>query len=314
VPRQFVPGRAFYRLRGRLERGLVPAGYRPADTDCITCPSCGTPDMGPYCEHCGEKRRSWHDLSWRHICSELLETLVHFDSKILRSSWALVSRPGQLSVDYFAGRRIRYMAPLRLFLLLSVIYYLSNSIFPYNAFTTPLAVQLQMNNYYPGYAWSQLMQAMAQHGIGYADLAHHYDAKTAILSKTLVFVLIPVYALLFYAFLFHKRRQFAEHLVIATHFWCYALLAIGIFIPLLLWALKGLAGLLGAAPEAMDTDAIATLILQLLFASYLLLMFRRAYGTSWWYGSLLALAFAWAFFDILWLYRLLLFVLTLRML
>ena len=46
----------------------------------------------------------------------------------------------------------------------------------------------------------------------------------------------------------------------------------------------------------------------------LLLMFRRAYGTSWWYGSLLALAFAWAFFDILWLYRLLLFVLTLRML
>ena len=176
----------------------------------LACPSCGTPALGRYCEHCGEKRRSDHDFSVRHILSEALETLTHFDSRILRTTWTLVSRPGLLSVYYFAGRRIRYLAPLRLFLLLSVVYFLSNSLFPYNAFTTPLATQLQMNNYYPGYAWSQLMQAMAHHGIGYAVLEQHYNAKTAILSKSLVFALIPVYALLFYAFLFRKRANFLE--------------------------------------------------------------------------------------------------------
>jgi hypothetical protein len=270
--------------------------------------------MGRYCEHCGEKRRSDHDFSLRHILGEVVETLTHFDSKILRTSWTLVSHPGLLSVDYFAGRRIRYLAPLRLFLLLSVVYFLSNSIFPYNAFTTPLTVQLQMNNYYPGYAWAQMLQAMAHHGIDYATLERLYDAKTAVLSKTLVFALIPVYALLFYAFLFRKRQHFAEHLVIATHFWSFALLAIGIFIPLLLWLLKGLASLLGAAPEMMDSDAIPTLILQLLFASYLFLMLRRAYRTTLWYSGLLAAAISWAFFDIVWLYRLLLFVVTLKVL
>lgn len=278
----------------------------------LACPSCGAPAMGHYCGQCGEKRRGDHDFSVRHILSELLETLTHFDSKILRTSWTLVSRPGQLSVDYFAGRRVRQLAPLRLFLLLSVVYFLSNSIFPYNAFTTPLTTQLQMNNYYPGYAWSQVLQATQQHGFDYATLERLYNVKTAILSKTLVFALIPVFALLFYASLFRKRPHFAEHLVIATHFWSFALLAIGIFIPILLWLLTHLASLVGVPPAVMSADSIPTIILQLLFAGYLLLMFRRVYRATWWYSGLLASMIAWSFFDIVWLYRFLLFVVTLR--
>jgi hypothetical protein len=270
--------------------------------------------MGHYCGQCGEKRRSDHDFSLQHILSEVLETLTHFDSKILRTTWKLVSRPGQLSVEHFAGRRIRYLAPLRLFLLLSVVYFLSNSIFPYNAFTTPLATQLQMNNYYPGYAWTQVMQAMQQHGYDYATLERLYNAKTAILSKTLVFALIPVFALLFYACLFRKKRHLAEHMVIATHFWSFALLAIGVFIPIVLWLLTRLASLAGVPPAAMKADSVPTIILQLLFATYLWLMFRRVYRATRWYSGLLAVAITWAFFDIVWLFRFLLFVVTLRML
>lgn len=269
----------------------------------LACPSCGTPAMGSYCEHCGEKRRSVHDFSLRHYLGEVLETFTHFDSKILRTTWTLVSRPGLLSADYFAGRRVRYVAPLRLFLLLSIVYFLSNSIISYNAFTTPLAIQLQMNNYYPAYAWSQALHAMAQHGYDYPTLERLYDAKAAVLSKTLVFALIPVFALLFYGLLFRKRQHFAEHLVIATHFWGYALLAIGVFIPLLLWLLT---------PLGVSGDAAPTLTLQLLFAVYLYLMFRRAYGTTRWYSGLLAASISWAFFNIVWLYRFLLFVVTLR--
>jgi hypothetical protein len=279
----------------------------------LACPSCGAPDMGRYCAHCGEKQRGSHDYSLRHYADELLEVFTHFDSKILRSVWRLVRHPGMLSVDYFSGRRIRYVTPLRLFLLLSIVYFLSNSIFPYNAFTTPLAVQLQMNNYYPGYAWSQALQTMQHHGYAYPTLEHLYDARTAVLSKTLVFALIPVFALLFYACLFCARRHFAEHVVIATHFWSFALLAIGIFIPILLLLLKQLASVMGMAVGAVTADSVPTLILQLLFASYLFLMFRRSYATTYWYSGLLALGFAWAFFNILWLYRFLLFVVTIRM-
>ena len=54
--------------------------------DTLACPSCAAPAMGPYCAQCGEKRRSAHDFSFRHIFSEVIETLTHFDSKILRTT------------------------------------------------------------------------------------------------------------------------------------------------------------------------------------------------------------------------------------
>ena len=219
-----------------------------------------------------------------------------------------------LSANYLAGQRVRYVNPLRLFLILSVVYYLSNSIFPYNAFTTPLAVQLHMNNYYPTLALVQVEQTMRHEGLQYPALERKYNEKTAILSKTLVFSLIPVIALLLYAFLVRKKRYFTEHLIVATHFWSFALLLIGVFIPILLLLLVRLDALFGLPPGIVTADIVPTIIIQAVFAPYLFLMLRRVYRVSRWYAGLLAASIAWSFFHIVWLFRFLLFVVTLRLL
>ena len=270
--------------------------------------------MGRFCNRCGEKRHVDHDFSLRHYLAEAVETFTHFDSKILRTCWLLVSRPGVLSANYLAGQRVRYVNPLRLFLILSVVYYLSNSILPYNAFTTPLAVQLHMNNYYPTLALVQVEQTMRHKGLQYPALERKYNEKTAILSKTLVFSLIPVIALLFYAFLARKKRYFTEHLIVATHFWSFALLLIGVFIPILLLLLVRLDALFGLPPGIVTADIVPTIIIQAVFAPYLFLMLRRVYRVSRWYAGLLAASIAWSFFHIVWLFRFLLFVVTLRLL
>jgi hypothetical protein len=278
----------------------------------LACPSCGAPSMGRFCDRCGEKRRASHDFSIRHYVGEAIEAFTHFDSKILRTAWLLVSRPGVLSANYLAGRRVRYVNPLRLFLLLSVVYYLSNSIFPYNAFTTPLAVQLRMNDYYPTFAVAQVERTMRHTGLEYPALERKYNEKTAVLSKTLVFSLIPVIALLLWAFLFKKKRYFTEHLIVATHFWSFALILIGVFIPILLLLLTRLGALLGVPPSIVTADSVPTIIIQVVFGVYLFVMLRRVYCVSHWYGGLLAASIAWSFFHIVWLFRFLLFVVTLR--
>ena len=277
-----------------------------------TCPSCGATGKGRFCDHCGEKRRDNHDFSIRHYLSEAVETFTHFDSKILRTAWRLVAHPGALSADYLEGRRIRYVNPLRLFLLFSVLYYFSNSIFPYNAFTTTLATQLHQNDYYHSFAATQVAGAMHGMGIEYPAFERAYNDKTAVLSKTLLFSLIPVIALLLYAFLFRKKRYFSEHLVVATHFWSFALIVIGVFIPALLLVLVRVGALFGVPPSVVMADSVPTFIIQAVFALYLFVMLLRVYRVSLWYSGLLAAAIAWSFFQIVWLFRFLLFVATLN--
>ena len=54
--------------------------------------------------------------------------------------------------------------------------------------------------------------------INYQTLERKYNQRTSVLSRTLIFLLIPIFAALFYALLFKKRKYLVEHAVVATHF------------------------------------------------------------------------------------------------
>ena len=40
---------------------------------------------------------------------------------VLRTLWPLFTKPGYLTLEYLAGRRVRYVTPMRLYLFLSII-------------------------------------------------------------------------------------------------------------------------------------------------------------------------------------------------
>jgi len=81
------------------------------------CPECSTLLVGGYCHQCGAKLPDEHDLALKHFLHDGLDELTHLDSKIFRTLRALFFRPGFLSAEYFAGRKLRYVLPLRLFLV-----------------------------------------------------------------------------------------------------------------------------------------------------------------------------------------------------
>lgn len=289
----------------------------------LACPTCGATIDARFCPQCGEQRLVAHDFSWRHYLDELFDVFTHLDSKILRSVWLLVTRPGLLSVDYLRGRRVRLVSPLRLFVFVSIVYFISLTLlhaipftttqnFQFGTFATPLATQLQGNDFYAGYASRQVAKKLRRDGIPYALLEQRYDEKTAVYSKTLLFTLIPVIALLFGTLFLRKRRFIAEHLVIATHFWAFTLVLIGVLLPAILVPVMYFSGAMGLASGGVINDGNVSLVLQLIFALYLYLMLRRAYAASAWYSAVVALAIAWAFFFIVWLFRFFLFEVTLR--
>jgi hypothetical protein len=90
----------------------------PAAT--ANCQNCGAPLLGPHCYRCGQPV----DGLVRHFSSILgdtLDSLLNIDARVFRSLWPLLTRPAYLSCEYFAGRRVRYVSPVRLFVFLSIV-------------------------------------------------------------------------------------------------------------------------------------------------------------------------------------------------
>ena len=88
-----------------------------------TCQNCRSPLLGDFCYECGQPKKGWI----RHIngiIGDFLDSVFNFDSRTLRTIGPLFFRPGFLSTEYFDGRRVRYVTPLRLYFFLSVIAFL----------------------------------------------------------------------------------------------------------------------------------------------------------------------------------------------
>jgi hypothetical protein len=276
----------------------------------FACPSCGTETTGQFCSNCGEKEVSDQDYSLQHCGREIFAAATLLESKVFRSVWLVFSQPGYLSSEYFNGRRVRYMKPLQLFVFLNVLYYFSITLFYATTFTTPLATQLRMNNYYPAYANARVEQKLQKEDITYQALELKYNARTGVLSKTLIFLLIPIFALLFYVLFFKKRKYLVEHVVSATHFWAFNLLLLGVILPLATFAILWLFSALHVPVSYVTDDGVASAFLQMCIGVYLFLMLRHFYGITIWYGALTASVIAWSFFHIVWLYRYFLFEIT----
>jgi len=275
------------------------------------CPSCGTETRGQFCGKCGEKEVTDEDYSVRRFLKEIGVAITLLESKVLRSVWLVASKPGYLSTEYFRGRRVQYMKPLQLFVFLNVVYYFSLTLFTATTFTTPLATQLHMNDYYPGYASARVNHKLQREHISYETLETRYNKKTSVLSKTLIFLLIPIFALLFYALFFKKRKYFVEHVVVATHFWSFNLILLGVILPLVSVLLIRLSKAMSVSAEYVTNDGVTSSTLQICLAVYLFAMLRRSYVAARWYCAVTALPIAWSFFHIVWLYRFLLFTATL---
>jgi hypothetical protein len=87
------------------------------------CTNCGAPLIGPYCAMCGQERNSpRHPVSV--FIRGLFDEIVNFDGRGLRTAAALIARPGELSLAFQQGRRRRYIPALRLYLFVSVIFFL----------------------------------------------------------------------------------------------------------------------------------------------------------------------------------------------
>ena len=90
------------------------------------CLNCQTPlnqEQDNFCPSCGQVNNVKKETAIG-LVRELIEEFLHLDSKVMRSLVPLLFKPGFLTVDYNNGRRARYFHPVRMFLTLTVVFFI----------------------------------------------------------------------------------------------------------------------------------------------------------------------------------------------
>ncbi len=205
------------------------------------CRNCGATLTGEYCSACGQRDATFEKPIWNLIGSVAKETF-EVDGRTATTVKTLFSKPGKLTAEYLAGRRIAYTPPLRLYIVFSIVFFLL-------------------------IAWFASSEVLRQPG---ADPSFDAAVQARFLSDDLpklMFVLLPVFAALMK--LVYWQRLYFDHLIFSLHLHCIAYVTFSVLLPLEVIASQYLALL------------AVQLVVFAAFLSYFGLAVRRVYASGW---------------------------------
>lgn len=247
----------------------------------LRCGNCEAVLAARYCPACGQDSYS-RVTSLRELAHDFIGDYLNFDSRLLRSLGPLIARPGALTTEYLAGRRARYIPPLRLYLFISVAFFFLLSVGALRPVWLnlhwlddagkPPAVHLSVEDQAalakkPPWQRHAVRQAMN-------FVADPRAFSTNLIGKlpTMMFILLPLFALMLKALYIRRRRYYVEHLIFSFHYHALVFLAAILF--LLGYALASRFGL-----QAIKSNL--GLALWLYLTLYLPIAMRRVYRQGW---------------------------------
>lgn len=228
------------------------------------CTNCGAEGADVYCPRCGEKQPDHHDLTVGHVAHEAVHELLHFDSKLFSTLRALAFKPGLLTAEYFAGRKKRYIAPLRLFLTLFALQFIAFSVYkPAAMYSIDAAATMDVT----GGIETTVQKIANKRKIPIETFKERVDATW---HKTITWLQLGnILGLAVILYLMHRRRYFAEHLVFSAH-----LLAFTYLLSLVPWPLYAA---YGVRPGPLQS--LVSLIYTAVLLVYGYAAIRRFYGS-----------------------------------
>ena len=189
-----------------VQRGLIASEDRlPAIIRHMTpCKNCNEPLEKNYCPQCGQKNVDL-ERPLRELLAEVLRETFDLDGRAARTLKTLFTRPGRLTTEFLAGRRRLYTPPFRLYIVISVLFFVVA-------------------------AWVTGYGALLTEGQTLETDAAGQARFVAEELPRLMFVLLPVFALLLkIAF---RQRLYFDHLIHSLHLHSAAYVVFALMLPL----------------------------------------------------------------------------------
>jgi hypothetical protein len=205
------------------------------------CKNCEARLDDAYCQVCGQKDVNF-ERPFYELFSEAVSEAVDLDGRAWRTVRTLFVQPGRLTGEFLAGRRRTYTSPLRLYLFISVSFFVLM-------------------------AWIASRGLLLEHDQSvFADAPVQARFMSDQMPK-LMFVLLPVFA--FFLKVVFPRRLYFDHLIHSVHVHSAAFVILAVMMPFEKIANENLAAL------------ILQVVMLVYFIVYLVASIRRVYSVSW---------------------------------
>lgn len=160
-----------------------------------SCPNCDSSLLpeARYCSTCGQQVLA-KKLGMSTFLQQFMSDYFTFDSKFFKSVVPLLFKPGFLTSEFFAGRRVRYITPLRLYIFISIVFFLLLSF------------------------------------SGQSDSNDEVDKLINVYFPRLFFLLLPVFAGILNLLHITKEKNYVVHFLFAAHFHAFLFLTGTIYI------------------------------------------------------------------------------------
>ena len=222
------------------------------------------------------------DPTVRELVGDAWQELSGYDGRVATTFKSLL-HPGRLTSEYLLGHRSRYLSPVRLYLTLSVLFFLVATAAPVDRSSGPwelrgpgqLRVGMWTTDEAPltdeeraeiraeinSYVWPLrvLLQSLQNDPIA-------FRSRMFTVMPRVFFALLPVFAGI--VWLFYRRRRFPAALVFATHVHAFAFLA---------FTFSEAAKFSQSAVVAASIGVVVTVC----FVVYVLRALRAVFGDSW---------------------------------
>ena len=177
------------------------------------CPNCGSDLSGEYCNHCGQKKIHRQEFSVKHFTRQALNEVTDLESnKVFKTLVALLFRPGILAAEYLAGRKGKFVSPIRLYLTFSAIYFL----FAWGALSDIRGGGSARAARNP----ATIAMARAR-GVDPQALADRVYEKAEKYAGTIRFMSVLISGLFLSLLYYSMKRFYVEHLIFSLYYYSF---------------------------------------------------------------------------------------------
>jgi hypothetical protein len=262
-----------------------PGANEPRDAPAETtarCRNCDAALSGRFCANCGQAA-GVHVPSTPELIHEALEGITHSDSRLWRTLRLLWFKPGKLTQEFVAGRRAAYLPPFRLYLVMSILFFLVVS------FSNPRTNVMELKDgkmqlvtseescneirfmRFGSPTWEQRLKkacvaTLRDRGAGLLHVIMGAAPKA-------MFIFLPLIAFLHMLLYWRPRYRYAEHLLFFVHIQAF------------FFSVMTLVVLLGNAADAWPrveaaTDIVGPILL-CTFPLYGVVAIKTVFNRSW---------------------------------